>query len=702
MPSFIIEDFKSGLDRRRMNETSIPGSLVLCENAHITRGGEIEKSESFNRFKNLPDNTFGLKATGNGFVVFGSDDIQPPLLHSNPPIKYQRLNDGAANMIRVLSVDLFDAKPYVIAEYDDGITRHFYDGAKVTEFFSGKARAKFTIEADPDAGPFQASGSFVIQDDGNPGDKITGVLVNAVNILAAEVVVPAGVDDLSFVGIIVDAINENSNISGYSASIVAGNKVVVTSQVPGADPNGYSIGVAKTGAINITNATSMANGRDASEISDIKVNGVSIITAPVSWTGSNQQTSAAVAFAINENTTASGYEAFAFGSEVLLRAAVDGIAANGFAVVVSTAGVEPISITPAVITMSGGSATATKTEPGRFAKTVKSKMYVLSGPSMYYSAVDDPTDMAGTGAGFNNLSNNTSGAEQLVAMANYFTSVALFSRSVVQIWFVDVDGDNNSQTQVLNNTGTIAPRSVVEFGDNDVFYLHESGIRSLRARDNTNSAFVNDVGISIDTLIQSEILNNSVAAENSVAIIEPRNGRYMLSIGRTVYVFSYFPTSKISAWSTYAPGFVIEEIGYVGQTVVARSRNALYTLGAATERKYDGRATTIITPFHADKDPALIKQWCGLDIACEGTWDIYACFGPDPETANLGDFMEDAIWEHITTVTGTTFNDDGGENGNVGLDGQATHIALKLVNRTPEYGRIGLIELHYADGGSKQ
>ena len=42
-----IESFKPGLDTRRSELTSLPGTLEVCENAHINPGGEIEKRKAF-------------------------------------------------------------------------------------------------------------------------------------------------------------------------------------------------------------------------------------------------------------------------------------------------------------------------------------------------------------------------------------------------------------------------------------------------------------------------------------------------------------------------------------------------------------------------------------------------------------------------------------------------------------------------------
>ena len=703
MPTILLEDFKIGLDRRRMSETSLPGSLITCENAHITRGGEVEKAEAFTRFANLPDNTYGLKAVSDGFLVFGSDNITPTVISSNPSVIYQRLNDGSANMIEVLSVDLFDGIPYVVADYDDGIIRHWSDGVKVADMFSGKARAKFTISGTTAAAAVAAEGSFVIIDPVD-GCAITDVDVDGVNILAATVTYDGDplsetFDEDGFEAKVVDAINDNTAVSGFKASLQAGRKVVLTPEIPGDAVNTDTVAVTTTGSITIQDETAMAGGVAAKQVTAVEVNSVEIMPTDVDWAESNQQTAAAVAAAINDNTATSNYQAFAFGSTVLIRATADGTGPNGHVLAVTAD--TGITITDASATVKGGSATATVVEPGRFVKTYKNKMYALTGPSVYYSEIGVPENFnSGTGSGFDNLSTNSSGAETLIAMANYFENMALFSRNNVQVWFMSDDPTENSQVQVLNNTGTIAPGSVIEFGDNDVFYLAESGVRSLRARDTTNAAFVNDVGIAIDPLIQKELLENNVAAENAKAILEPRQGRYLLPIGETVYAFSFFPSSKISAWSTYRPGFVITGIDSIGQTIVCRSESALYKIGSTTQRVYDAKKTKIITPFLSGEDPSVVKQFIGMDMSCEGTWDIYVSL--DPLRVNEDGTPDEDYFEKIGTVVNTTYAETGGENGHVPMDQMSSHIALMFISRNDGRARIGNVAVHIAPGGEKQ
>lgn len=806
MGTLILDDFKIGLDRRRMNETSLPGSLITCQNAHITRGGEIEKSEAYIRFCNLPANTFGLRALNNGFVVFGSDNITPTILNSNPPVRYQRLFDaggsqsfgtftitgqvagdtftqiqsGATNllgatttcpaivadwpaaiataitnfsgtsgfaafsvgnvitvyalsigtaangnsftftktgtvtatqtaafsggaaatnpsMIGVLSTELFNGIPYVVAEYSDGIIRHFYNGNKVLEMKSGKARAHFTIDGSTAAAAVAAEGSFVI-DGAADGCSISSILVDATQLLAETVTFDANVDENGFASKVTEAINENSNLSGYTAVLEVGRKVVIRSEIPGATPNGFVVAVVSAGTVIISNETAMAGGVNADRITSITVNGVEIMPTVVDWAESNQATAAAVAAAINDYTSTSVYEAFAYGATVLIRRRDDGVTVNGHALVVTA---DPdISITSASATMTGGTIFATVIDPGRFIKTFKNKMYALSGPSVYYSRLGVPDQYNGTGAGFDNLSNNTSGAEVLTAMANYFENMALFSSNNIQVWFMSDNPDENQQIQVLNNTGTDAADSVTAFGDNDVFYLSQSGIRSLRARDQTNAAFVNDVGIAIDPLIQDELLTNSIKAARAKGFLEPRQGRFQMVIGDTIYVFSFFPSSKISAWSTYKPGFEIEAVASVGQTIVCRSGTALYKVGATTSRLYDSRQVKVITPFMAGKEPSTIKSWIGLDMACQGTWDVY--IATDPLRVDENGVPDEAFFERIGSITGTTYAETGGENGNIAFEAVSSHISLMFICRSEGYARIGNVAIHIADGGAKE
>ena len=73
MKSFTISSFKFGQDARREKLAMQPGTLVLCQDAHITQGGEIQKRKSFVNLGKITSNgdTFGLEVSENGLEVFG-------------------------------------------------------------------------------------------------------------------------------------------------------------------------------------------------------------------------------------------------------------------------------------------------------------------------------------------------------------------------------------------------------------------------------------------------------------------------------------------------------------------------------------------------------------------------------------------------------------------------------------------------------
>ena len=202
-----------------------------------------------------------------------------------------------------------------------------------------------------------------------------------------------------------------------------------------------------------------------------------------------------------------------------------------------------------------------------FAMTFNDKLNFLAGTDWYYSAVGDPTtfnDPNAEGDGFIQLGNQSGTPENLLAMAPFQGNVALFSRRTVQFWAVDPNPNNYAKQQVLQNIGTVSGKSVNAVGDMDVYFLADSGVRSLRPRVASNNAFVADVGSPIDLILQP-ILAALTDAEKaaSCAIMEPTQNRYMIFIPDStnsngvglIYVFSSFPSSQIEAWSTYEPSY---------------------------------------------------------------------------------------------------------------------------------------------------
>ena len=314
----------------------------------------------------------------------------------------------------------------------------------------------------------------------------------------------------------------------------------------------------------------------------------------------------------------------------------------------------------------------------------QSKVYALYDSIAWYSAINDATqwNTDDNGAGFTNMASQAAGSETLVAAQPYYNNLAFFSRRTVQIWFVNADPASNAQIQVLQNTGTYAAKSVLTFGDQDVFYLSDSGVRSLRARDSSNSAFINDVGTPIDDLIKADFTSLTDAQKAAaMAVIEPIDGRYWLHAAGKIYSFSFFPASRISAWSVYNPGFTVEFFTTVDDQVYVRSADTIYLYGGADGETYDATQAVVTLPFLDGSDPATFKNYYGIDIAADGVWTIEQ--GTDPNQPT-----------EFETV-GTTVNNSFAE-GRVATTGRSTHIALKLTSKAEASKAIlSKIAIHY-------
>ena len=683
MPYILVEDFRGGLDTRRMNVTATPGTLVTLENAHITRGGEIEKRPAFVELANLPSNTTGLAASGGQIYVFGDAAESSVTFAPGTPsnINYIRLQHPSGEALTdILSVDFYNGQVYAAAQFSDGRIYHFFDGTRITDWFDGRARATIEITGGTNGGTNATATFEITGGTSNPGDNLRVLRVNNENVIDNPV--PHTGDNNTTASNVATAITNGD--SDYTAT-ASGATVTITAPSFGISFNGYQVTSGVDGAFTIGNIVHMSGGID-NAVTDITVNGVSIIGGQVEWETSHSATALELADAINNFPSAPEYEATAVNQFVNIIAKESGSSFNNYAIAVSVAGNVTTAFDPTTQNYLDGGANASAVQgytPGPFVRPVKNKMYALSDSLLHFSAVDDPTEWndGSLGAGFINLANNAKGSEDLKAIANYFDNIAVLAEQAVQIWFVDADEDLNQQIQVLNNTGTIAPDSVVEFGDNDVFYLSLSGVRSLRSRDSSNAAFVGDIGNPIDQLIVPEIQDDRALSEKSKAILEPRDGRYMLALGDTIYVFSYFPSSQVSAWSTYKPGFVVDRWAYDGRQVLCRSGNTLYSLGGENGNIYDSTSVTVQMPFLDASSPATHKDFMSIDVTCENVWDV--ALATDPQDITLH--------EDVVTVYRTTYG-----LGRASITGYSTHVAPRLTCTKPGKAKIGNIAIHYS------
>jgi hypothetical protein len=310
---------------------------------------------------------------------------------------------------------------------------------------------------------------------------------------------------------------------------------------------------------------------------------------------------------------------------------------------------------------------------GYYCRTYKTKMFTVAGSVMYFSAVGAADDWAGTGSGFIDLSLEDSDMTDCQALEVYYDKLAILSSTATQLWSIDPDPLQTQYDQTLRQAGTIAPRSVLQYGSGDVLYIAPDGIRSLRARNASLAASVSDVGSPLDPVMQQLLRDQGTGFMSSIiALLQPVTGRFWIILPDRVYILSAFPGPKVTAWSQYDPTDasgnpinIVAATTYRKHVVVRDSNNNIYAYGGATDTGvvYDNCPVEIVFPFHAGEEPATFKVFHGLDAACTGEWDVYASYDPDNDTAE----------DYLGKFTGPTFL-----KGRFPMQGHSTHMSLRM------------------------
>lgn len=348
---------------------------------------------------------------------------------------------------------------------------------------------------------------------------------------------------------------------------------------------------------------------------------------------------------------------------------------------------------------------------GPFARAYKEKMFVTDERNLKFSAIGradvfDPENTAGAsdanlpGAGIIDMKQVDGSGGDLMAVVPYYSFLAVLSRTAVQVWAMDPDPALSEQIQTLGSTGLIAHNAAARYGNGDVLFLADTGIRSIRARDSSNAAVLNDIGSPIDDLIVDKRIAEFTSPTDKIyADADPLSGHFWMAWGQDAYVLAYYPASKVSAWSRFRFPVSIDYLARGSSRLFLRAGNQIYVYGAIAlggdplddsggfppkTDWYDDSEITITTPMLDVGDPAGQKSWQGLDIACEGVWNISVA--PDP--------LQPDVFTPVGVLKNTSYS-----QGRVGLGHQSSHLAVKLTSTSPN-ARLGAVAVHYRAGKS--
>jgi hypothetical protein len=676
-----IENFKGGLDTRRPAIVGESGTLIKAINGHITRGGDFESCKKFVPYFGLEAGSFGLHAANNKLYVFGSGTPPTNLLGN---IVYQRLEHpdtlAAPAMSDLLDADNYDGKVYAVASFDDGSIYHYYDGARVTDWDSLAG----TIADDASAATYLS-------------DKIDSATAFLSSVSGLDVLVTAAVPGTAFT----------------IATSVTGTGTLTTTQI---QANQAAVAeVRAVGSFEITDGFAFEDN----VISSITADGTELLSADVAYVLDNEATALACVIAINSGTGTHGYSAAQDGAVVEIKAPVGaGAGANGDVVAVVaenlvvvdnitnfSGGVTAVAALPQIEKVAVGGTFATANTYtitlngtpykitglsagyGRIAKTFRTKMHSAVRALMPFSDVDAPTAWTtGAGAANINISSQDQGSQRLTALGIYQNRFAIFTRETVQIWGIDPDPALNNFQQLLENTGTRSPQAVIGYGNSDLMYLSDTGIRSLKARDSSNAAFVDDIGTRIDsevidflaTLTDEEI-------EQAPGVVDPTDGRAWIALKNRIYVFSYFPGSKVSAWSYYEPEFTVEHMAVSNRRIYLRSGNQVYIYGGVNGNTYPDEGEITVTarlPFLDANRLAGGKQIEGVDVICGGDWTLQLLVDPRDETLRTSEL-------HVAGPTTLLYR--------LQVVGNTTHFAPELTSSKGGRLTFSSVVVHFED-----
>ena len=323
------------------------------------------------------------------------------------------------------------------------------------------------------------------------------------------------------------------------------------------------------------------------------------------------------------------------------------------------------------------------TGKGQYIRTYQSKVYAVNGKLFNFSAVGDPKNWStGTGAGFINLSLQDADAEKLTSLEVYYDKLAIFSTESVQVWAVDADPLQNVFVQLLRAAGTLAPRSPLQYGSGDVLFLDSSGIRSLKARDSSNSASVSDIGSPVDPTLQQLFFQYGVPfTSKAISLLEPSIGRFWMIFPTQILALSYFPGPKITAWSQFTLAFTVQHaVTCNGQIFIRDTNNGLYVYGGINGTTYDNCGVEVRLPYLDGKKPGHRKLFQAFDATVSGTWRAAVSY----------DFNNPDTEDNIGTVTQPTWN-----AGRFEQQGYDSHFSLRFYNTDDQFASISNCAIHY-------
>jgi hypothetical protein len=653
----LVKSFEKGIDTRRLRDTTEAGALLDARDCHITLGGELEKRAAFIVVDTLPATTIGLWVTeGRVYHTWGDAATAPAgmpagaIYHSIPD------PDGSP-LTHILSVEEFNGGMYVVAQYADGHQYHWW--------YTGGPDLLVKVPPPESVDDPTGGGGTVTPPTTGPTYK-PQVSVSFLQAIYLSGTPPADMG-LQWIYLLSPTTTYNFGPTGTIDAFM-----LIPSTGVGGDgrPLNNSLSVPYPGE----------NGAAMAALIMEHVN--STVTTPKVQC---QATGATVQFWIDVPGTL--YNGWKLEIRMSATRTPSGTSPFTFSGGINTGGTGSMRSAPLPGPLPRAGAPGDPLEKGYFAIAHNYRMFAVQGTMLNFSAPKDPTEWDNTekNAGYIDHSMITNRAPHLMSMADYGGDLAVFAKRHIFVWNIDVLPTGDFKKQTIHGTGTFAPHSVTPWGQTDVMYLDISGIRSLRARDSSEQAFSADIGTMIDELVRPKIaaLTEDEKRYRIWGIVEPRSGRLWMALKDIIYVLSFYPSSRIAAWTWYdATSAPVNYMNSSDDSVYWRSGNNVVVYGGTAGTTYDATEALARLPYIDAGKPATSKNWTGLDAAIHGTWTVRGSFDPTQPTA----------LDLLATITKSTYQQQ-----KIAVNGESPALSFELKTTFVGPARIGNASLHFTD-----
>lgn len=257
-----------------------------------------------------------------------------------------------------------------------------------------------------------------------------------------------------------------------------------------------------------------------------------------------------------------------------------------------------------------------------------SKLFSTKNDVVRFCATNAARDWTtASNAGFLPVGLQSAGDTTPTALGQFETYLAAFFEDAMQTWVIGADPSAHALYKSVN-IGTEYRRAHGNMA-NDVFFLTQSGFRSLSTANSVGTIQDLDVGSPIDTLLKTEMTE----AISPLTVFWRGGGMMMCFIGDRAYVYSVSRAAKVSAWSIWRFQFNIEAVAEVNGVLYLRSGDLLYAL---SEDVYTDNGiqieVNIELPYMDCKRPGVIKQFYGCDAVITGTAQLAHRYDPSQPT----------------------------------------------------------------------